>query len=169
MALAGVNRSDRFKPIRKTELSFVNHPIVIAEAGTGTNGFGGVKMFDFPEGRVLVHGVVMNVGLTFDTNFVAVGSGINAACGTATAIATTGAVANTSTRADLTANVQVDPTTNATINLRTQLASAAQFDGTSTAKDMYYNVLVDDADIASASTGTLNGVVIMHWSELGDY
>ena len=168
---AAVKSSSKIKnAYQRRELTLKDELVGLTTGGTGTNGFGGVKIFDFDEGRVLIHGVVTDLTVEFATNKVADTGGINLALGTATAIVTTGAIAHTSTRADLTANIEVDPWVSTLTNsFQGELAASAQFDGTTTAKDMYLNLLVDSGDITGTPTGTVNGTIIVTYSILGDY
>jgi len=170
VALATVFSSDRDdNAYLKRELHLVNESIVISEAGTGTNGFGGKKIWDFDEGRIVVHSVLYTIKVGIATNLVNDGSGLDFSLGSVTAIPTEGATNNTGTRADLGDNTQVDPWTNGVTKFEGALTASAQFDGTSIALDMFANVLVDDADISQTSvTGTLNGVIQVLYSVVGD-
>lgn len=169
LVYAGVTASHEEGVTKRVKLRFKAEPIVISEGGSGTNAFGGVKVFTWDEGRISIDGVVFNIKIGIATNLVNDGSGINVAIGTVTAIATTGSVAHTSTRVDLGANVEVDPWTNGVTAFGGELAADAQFDGTTTAIAMYINVLVDDGDISQASvTGTVDGTVLVTYTEVGD-
>lgn len=168
-ALATVYVSDNDKNVmNRTTFRLSAESIVIAEGGTGTNGYGAVKLFDFPEGHIKIHAASLDLDISIPTAQVAAGSGLNVAVGTATAIPTTSTTAHTGTRADLVANVEVDPHTNSTTRFQSTLPADVVFDGTATAKDAYLNLLVDDGDIAATSTGTVNGTVQIIWSLVGD-
>jgi hypothetical protein len=168
--MAGVTSSDTKKNAYLAKrLNLTEVSVVMSEAGTGTNGFGGTKIFDFKEGCVNIHGVTMDLKGSFNTNVIANGAGLDLALGTATAIATTGTVTHTGTKADLCPNVNVDPFTNGVTPFQVQLATDVIFDGTSTAKDMYLNVLIDDGDISAAATGLWSGTVSIKYSVIGDY
>ena len=137
--------------------------VVLAEGGTGTNGFGGTKIYDFPEGRILVQGVtVKDVTITVDAALDAADGG-DWALGTATAGGTSGLA---STEVDICPSTSADPITNVTDNA---LAASAQFDGTTTAKDIYFNHEIDDGDIAAAATNTVTFTATINWLNLGDY
>jgi len=153
--------------MRKTVLTLANVPMVVAATSGGeTNGFGSVKLVDFPEGRILIHSVTVDLSVTVDGNTLDVADGGDLALGTSPAIVTTGGVAHTGVRADLCPNISLDPITNAA---QSALAASAQFDGTSSAKDMYCNGLIDYGDIASIATNSINGTVTYTWTHAGDY
>lgn len=149
--------------MRRTVLTLAATPVVVAPGGTGTNGYGGTKIWDFPEGRVLLHGCVMDLNVTVDAaNLDAADSG-DVSVGSA--VVTDGDLTD-ATDIDFCAAVNLDPITNAA---HSALASAAQFDGTATAKDMYLNMNISSNDISTTSTNTVSGTVTFTWSFLGDY
>ena len=164
---AEVSSSDRQDgAFQRKTLKLTAEEVVIVEGGTGTNGYGGAKIYDFPEGRILVHGVVADLKITFAPSITNEGVGIDVGLGTA---AVTDGDITDSTDIDLCAAIAVDPFTNATVAVQGQLAAAAQFDGTATAKDMYVNINIDDADISATATGRVTGTIVITYSELGDY
>ena len=155
--------------IRQTTLVLLNTPVGIYANVSPTNGFGGGKIYDFPEGEVYVHGAVFAGGsLNIATNFVITGSGAHISFGTATAVATTGTVYQTGTSADLMASIDIDPYTNSVAQFTGVLGSAAYHDGTATAKDAYLNVTVNEDNITSNCTAYVSGTYIITWSNLGD-
>lgn len=151
--------------MKKTTLTLDSVPILIT-ADAITNAWGSVKVYDFPEGRILVHGVTAkNVKLTVQTNKLPIASGGDIALGTVAASSNV----LTGTMVDLLPSTSIDAITNA---LNGALAAAAQFDGTTTAKDMYVNVGVDQCDFIAGSTTATNsvsGIITIHWTNLGDY
>jgi len=168
---AAVKSSSKQKQaFERRELKLVDELVGLTVGGTDTNGFGGVKIFTFDDGRLLVHGVVTDLTVEFATNKVADTGGVNLALGTATAVVSTGAIAHTSTRANLTPNISVDPWVSTLTNsFQSALAASAQFDGISSTQSVYLNLLVDSADITGTPTGTVNGTIIVTYSILGDY
>lgn len=150
-----------------TVLTFNNVVFTVDPEGSGanTNAWGSVKVYDFPEGRILIEGVtVSNLFIVPQTNVIPLAAGGDYAFGTAAA--TTNALSGT--MVDLCASVSVDPITNKASGA---LAASAQFDGTSTAKDMYFNLAVDQDDtiLVTAGTNTMSGVATVNWKWLGDY
>jgi len=161
---ATVAASDLSRFVNKTVLTLDDTPILTVEGGTGTNGFGSVKLYDFPEGRILVLGCqVQDFTMTVDTNVLDVADGGDYGLGTTAAVAAGGLAG---TEVDLCPSTSIDPLTNI---VSAALAASAQFDGTTTAKDMYVNIEVDDADIASACTNTVDATIEIYWLNLGDY
>ena len=104
---AGISASVSRERPQLIRVTLRDVPFVCEEAGTGTNGFGGVKVFELKEGYILMDGIMCDLRITIDTNDLDVADGGDIALGTATAIATTGAITHTSTRADLIANISV--------------------------------------------------------------
>jgi len=151
--------------MKKTTLTLNGTEIKIV-AESQTNAWGSVKIYDFPEGRLLVHGVtVKNIILAPQTNKLPLASGGDWALGTVAA--STNALAGT--MVDLCPSTSADPINGTNSSA---LAAAAQFDGTTTAKDMYLNFGVDMNDFLAPSTtatNTVSGVITIHWTNLGDY
>lgn len=165
---ANTDLDEDFMVCRQTVLTVDDLAVPITYGGAGTNSSGGVKLFDFPEGRILVHGVtVKDVVFTVATatNGLAGTDGGDFALGT---VIGSGADL-TSTEADLCPKTSIDPITN---SVSAALAASAQFDGTSTSKDLYFNMLVDANDISADMTNdelTVDCTVTVTWSNLGDY
>lgn len=154
--------------VNKTLLTLTAVGITLADAAQG----GGVKVYDFPEGRILVLGVVGT--LTFTTTSV-LASTLNASVtgnwGLGTVVQANGTLATTEQNLIPTTNF----TSSATINVAGSttskaLAASAQFDGTTTAVDAFLNVGIAGAtDIDGDATITATGTILMHWINLGDY
>jgi len=150
--------------IHQTVITASDLPVVMIEGGTGTNGVGSVKIYDFPEGRILIEGVTVDsFTTTVDTNALDDADGGDYAFGT---VAASGASGLSSTEVDIAPSASIDPITNV---VSTALAASAQFDGTTTAKDLYLNMEVDDADIAAGCTNTVDFAITITWKNLGDY
>ena len=149
--------------VQSTVVTMAATPVVIVEGGTGTNGYGGVKIYDFPAGRIFVLGVTVDsFTITIDTNTLDVADGAAFAFGTT--VDATGT--QSGTVVDLCPATSVDPITNV---VNSALAASAQFDGTTTAKDMYMSLMVDDGDISATSTNAVSAVITINWLNLGDY
>jgi len=159
--------SGQEKALVYKQLVLKDHEVPIDGSTTNASAFGGVKIYDFEEGRILVHGCVADLKLTFPAAQVTNAAGLDLGVGTA---AVSDADLTDGTDIDLCAAIAVDPyhltLTNA---FEGELAAAAQFDGTATAKDMYVNILVDAGDFSSSVTGTVNGTIFVTYSILGDY
>lgn len=152
--------------VEQTVLTLSAFPVTVANT-TGAS-FGGAKVFDFPEGRILVLGVVAD--LSFDwrgEDIDAGGSGDFSMGSTITADATLGG-----TDVDLLpSTAMTDPFVVGAGAGSGALAAAAQFDGHTTALDANLNIIIDDADVADAASDVVlvSGVIVMTWVNLGDY
>jgi len=149
--------------LRQTTITVDDLAVPIGFGGTGTNHVGGAKVFVFPEGRILVHGItVANVTMATNTAITAAEGG-DYSCGTTIGV-TTGLV---TTAVNLCPKTSIDPWTNI---VSASLASSAQFDGTSTAVEMYYNLEVDTGDLTAPSTAYVDSATfVISWTPLGDY
>lgn len=152
--------------VHKTVLTLASTPVTVANV-TGAS-FGGVKVYDFPEGRILVLGTTANLsfnwhGLTIDE----AGSGDFSLGSTLTADATLGG-----TDVNLLPSTgMLDPFVAGVGTGKGALAASAHFDGTSAALDAYLNLIIDDADVADAASTIVlvSGTITLTWINLGDY
>jgi hypothetical protein len=173
-AVAGTGSTvvERGNPIiHQTKITLSALPISVSDTHVG----GGTKIYDFPEGRILILGAIATVGFT-TTSVLA--STLNTAVTLSWGV---GTVQTTTQDSGTLATTQQDiiPTTAATAsatinvagaNANGKLAAAAQFDGTTTAIDAYLNVGVPGAtDIDGDATITASGSVTITWAFLGDY
>lgn len=162
-------------PVRQTVLTLTSTPVVTGN--TSGASFGSQKLYDFPEGRVLILGVTAYFSsITFNTaagatgDIAGGGSGDYSLGSTATADATL-----SSTDVDLLpSTAMLDPFVSGVgrSNVGSALAAAAQFDGTTTAVDMYLNAIIDDADVsdgAASDSVYFTGTITFTWMLLGDY
>jgi hypothetical protein len=153
--------------VKQTTLTLASTPVTVANT-TGAS-FGGVKLYDFPAGRILVLGVSASLGFVWtDEDIAADGSGDYSLGTTITAdatLATTDVDLLPSTAMTDPAVLGVAAATSAA------LAASAQFDGTATAKDLNLNIIIDDADVSDAASDVVlaSGTVTVHWINLGDY
>lgn len=143
-------------------------------AQTVVNGteYQGTKIYDFPEGRIMVLGVTMSMAQKTTSTLA---STLNASSTGALSVGTATASSTTlnSTMADLIPSTAF--TSSATVDVAgtavgAALAASAQFDGTSTAKDAYINTAyATTTDVDGDATQTLTGNVTITWMNLGDY
>lgn len=153
--------------VHQTVLTLASTPVTVANT-TGAS-FGGVKIYDFPAGRILVLGVTASVGFVWtDEDIAAAGSGDYSLGSTITADATLGG-----TDVDmLPSTAMTDPAVlGVAAATNNALAVSAQFDGTATAIDVNLNIIIDDADVADAASDVVlaSGTVTISWVNLGDY
>ena len=161
-------KHEQFGPFVKSTFTLAN----VAQSVVNGTEYQGTKIYDFPEGRLLVLGVTATLQQKTTS---ALASTINASStgavslGTATASATT----LSSTMADLLPSTAF--TSSATVNVagtavKGALAASAHFDGTTTAKDMYLNTAyATTTDVDGDGTQTISGTVVVVWVNLGDY
>lgn len=139
----------------------------------GVAQYGGVKVYDLPEGFVIFKGAQikgqLRGGVT-GTIIATFAGGVS--LGTATA--TTGATL-TGTEADLMPEVDVAAATASVatidaVSVATALTESPEraMDGTATAKDIFLNFVVDDDATHTAGTATFTGTIVFHWEHLGD-
>ena len=165
-APAGTNvaaRESGGDPVHKTTLNLAATPITLTDE-TGVILHGGLKVYDFPEGNILILGVVADLAVTVAGNLDADAAG-DFGMGTVTA----------SNNANLTSTeVNIIPSTATLMSGSTgdtngkNIAAIAPLDGTSTAVDLYLNYIWDDADHNGGSQ-TVTGTITVAWINLGDY
>lgn len=156
---------------RKTVLQ-CNALVIAISDDAGVAQYGGVKVYDFPEGMLLIKGVQINGILTAETPIINNWDGDVAA---GTAIATTGATL-TGTEADVMPSVAVsagasdkDGVVDA-VSVATALteSGARWLDGTATAKDLFLNFVIDDNIAHAAGNATFNGTIEFNWEMMGN-
>ena len=137
----------------------------------GVAQYGGVKVYDFPEGLLVTQGAIVTGSLTGYASLIDTFAG-GVALGTVTA--TTGATL-VSTEADIMPEVNVaaataEVATIDAVSVATALteSGARWFDGTATAKDMFLNFVIDDDAAHGAGTASFTGTVKFAWTLLGD-
>jgi hypothetical protein len=150
----------------RTTLTLADFPVTVANT-TGAS-FGGAKIYDFPEGRIVLLGALAD--LTFNwagTGIGATGSGDFSVGSTTTADATL-----SSTDANMIASSAMTDPFVAGVGRGVGSSSAALYlDGTATAADAILNLIIDDADVADANSSVVlvSGTVVLLWHNLGDY
>jgi hypothetical protein len=135
--------------------------------------YGGVKVYDFPEGLLCTVGAIVDGALTGGvTGTIITGFDGDVALGTTTA--TTGATL-TGTEADIlqstaltTAVAKVAVCDAVSIATALTESGARWFDGTSTAKDMYLNFVIDDSGTHTDGTASFTGTIEFIWAIIGD-
>lgn len=157
--------------VQKSSFTFSNTPLTIPNAVAGTQGIG-VKIYDFPEGRIFILGATGNPSITTTSVLAStLNTGVSCRWGVGTTVGTNATLATTEqdlipvTTYLASATINVAPTV-----VPASLAAAVQFDGTGTPKDAYFNVSVPaDADLDADATVAVNGTVTITWVFLGDY
>lgn len=159
--------------VNKTILTCTATPVTISD-DAGVAQYGGVKVYDFPEGMICTLGAVVTGTLTAGVTGTIIDNWDgDVALGTVTA--TTGSTL-TSTEADILQSVAVsagasdkDGVVDA-VSVATALteSGARWHDGTATAKDVFLNFLIDDDATHTAGTATFTGTIVLLWMPLGD-
>jgi hypothetical protein len=152
--------------VHQTTLTFAATPITVRDTQQG----GGVKVYDFPEGRILVLGATGSIALTTTSDPAAtLNAGVTCNWGIGTTTQASATLATTEQDIVQVANV----TSSAVVNVPGAASNAAGvlavWDGTVTAKDAYLNVAVaTGTDVDADATVTVNGQVTITWINLGD-
>jgi len=141
----------------------------------GVAQYGGVKVYDFPEGMLMIKGARVTGTLTAGTTGTIIDNWDgDVALGSATA--TTGATL-TGTEADIMPSVAVSAGASdkdgvvSAVSVATALteSGARWLDGTSTAKDLFLNFVIDDDATHTAGTATFTGTIEFNWEMMGDH
>lgn len=167
-APAGTGVSAKTGPgVQKTVLTFKNAPLALVDAA-GVVARCALKIFDFPEGAVIIQGAVVDLALTKSA------AGVNADWDGDFSLGSAAAAADatlTGTEANVIASTATPQAVAGATTAKAVSAAAVQLDGTATPVDLYLNVLVDDADQDVTTTPTnliANGTITILWANLGD-
>ncbi len=165
-----VTANERGGVVHQTILTLASTPLSIVSVTTGA-GVGGIKVYDFPQGRILLLGCMADLALGIETEAdftdatpegdIAVGS---------VAPADADGLGTDPTDDDMsTATAFTMAAYDALVSIPSE--ASLQFDGVTTAIDMLVNALVDAADIDDDTTTNLlvSGSIIFHWINLGDF
>lgn len=130
-------------------------------ASTPTTGTS-MKLFDMPEGHLLIHGVVIDVLPTAATNYLVTGEALNFGVGTAS----NGNASWAATETNL-GTATIAAFTSAVTRAQNQTAADIRLDGSATAVDLYLNVYTTNALVTNAAITVLGNVTVTY-SVLGD-
>jgi hypothetical protein len=157
--------------VRKVTLTCTATPIAFAD-DPGVAQYGGVKVYDFPEGLLLHLGASIDGSLTLTE--AAWSDTFDGDVALGTVVATTGATL-VSTEADLMiSNAMTQAVAQVAVcdaqSSATQVTESAALwaDGTATAKDMYLNFVIDDDAAHTAGNGTFTGTITFAYLMLGN-
>lgn len=149
-------------PFITTRVSFSGTTITITDQA-GVVGYGGLKILDFPLGRILFVGASANLSAVYGGTIIATADG-HFGVGTVTA-------SNNATLA--TTEQNIIPTTaiaqavGSAASIVGGNAAVAYIDGTATAVDAFLNVLIADADQNGGGTVTVTGDLYLTWMLVG--
>lgn len=158
---------------KKTVLE-CNALLVTISDDAGVAQYGGVKVYDFPEGMLLIKGARIDGVLSAGTSGTIIDDW-DGDIALGSAIATTGATL-TGTEADIMPSVAVSAGASdkdgvvdaASVATALTESGARWFDGMTTAKDLFLNFVIDDDASHTAGTATFNGTIEFNWEMLGD-
>lgn len=160
----GVTASESSPAIHKTVLSLADLVVAMTDATTA-GCHGSQKIYDFPDGNILILGAVT------DLQIVAGAGGIG---DTAAVVGSLGSAAVSTDNATLTSTeANIVPSTAATLssgagNCDGESTSPATLDGTTSPASAYLNLAVPDAGSSANDTITVNGTITLNWINLGD-
>lgn len=168
----GVVAAEDRKAVNRTILTITDLTVAAIDEA-GVTAYLSQKIYDFPEGAVLILGATVNLAITKSSAGVNadwdgdIGLGSVAANNDATPLATTeqNIVPNTATPQAVAGVV-------ASAHAQSTATENAVIDGTATAVDVYLNLLIDDADQDVTTTPCnmiFNGTITLTWVNLGDY
>lgn len=151
----------------KTVLNFEDVTIALADEA-GVVAYGGKKVFDFPQGLILVAAAVADLTVTKSS------AGVNADWDGDFGVGTVTASNNNSLSSTEQNIIPTTATPQAVAGATTAKGISTgglQLDGTATPADVFLNFLVDDADHNVAGTACnliVNGTLTLVWALAGD-
>lgn len=159
--------------LRKTMLRLSSVPVSVVSVTTGA-GVGGTKIYDFPEGRILILGCMADLSLQIaeadQASFTDGTPEGDVGIGTV-APANADTFGTDATDDDFSTGTAFVMAAYADAAVQCPSENSIQKDGTATPIDMYLNMLVDAVDIDDGATSTVyaSGVVSFYWINLGDF
>jgi hypothetical protein len=167
-SVTGLTASEVGNVVRRTTLNFSNVAFALTDVAA-TVAYSGKKVFDFPEGQIVILSAVADLDLTKSA------AGVNADWDGDFSVGTVTASNNatlTSTEANIIPSTATPQAAAGVTTANGQNTGVAVLDGTNTAADLYLNLLVDDADQDVTGTPTsliVNGTLTVTWIKGGDY
>lgn len=137
----------------------------------GVVAYGGLKLYDFPEGLIAFQGASMDIALTKSSAGVNDDWDGDTSLGSVTASNNNSLSSTEQNIIPTTATPQASSGATTGDGVSTAAEAVTVLDGTTTAADLFLNYLVDDADHDVTSTACnliANGTITVVWSNLGD-
>jgi hypothetical protein len=159
--------------VHKSVFTLASTPLPIVSVTTGA-GVGGIKIYDFPQGRICVLGTMANlslvVGAAKQADFTDNTPEGDIGVGTV-APANADALGDDATDDDFATATAFAMTAFADTSVQCPSEALLQHDGTGTAKSIIVTGLVDAADIDNDVTTELevSGTITVVWANLGDF
>lgn len=158
--------------LHKTQLVCTATPISVAD-DAGVAQYGGVSLYTFPEGFVVLHGAMIQgvIGVVSGTIIATFAGAIalgSAVAGTGTTLVTTEATWLQSSA--LTTAVASVAAIGAAFPVATQIteSGARWYNGTATAGPVFLNLAIADDATHTAAVMSYTGTITLLWSLLGD-
>lgn len=152
--------------VNKTVLTLTDLEVDMTDAGAA-GCHGSHKIYDFPEGAIMILGAVSDLTTLAGAGGIADDAALVGSVGTEAAGVDNATL--TSAEADIIPSTTGTLTSGAgTLDGVSTTALIATFDGTTTPADAYLNIAVPDADSTADDTVTVNGTVTITWVHLGD-
>lgn len=170
-AVTGVSvTQEPVSSVQKTVLRFTDVALPLVDQA-GVVAYGGLKVYDFPEGQVCVLGAVADLAVTKSS--AGVNNDWDGDFGLGTVTASNNATLSSTEQNLIPTTATPQATSGATTakGASTATESGTVLDGRATAADVFLNFLVDDTDHDVTTTPCnliLNGTVTLHWINLGD-
>jgi len=152
--------------VQRTVLTLENAIVAVVDSGGAAGGQGNLKVYDFPEGGIVILGASYNLA-------VVAGAGITATAALVGAVGSVAAGAGdstlTTTEADIIPSTVGTLTGSAGVLKKLSAVVAAPFDGTTTPLDAFLNIAVPDAGITANANVIVNGTITILWTQIGDF
>ncbi len=134
---------------------------------TGAAGYGGTKIYDFPQGYINILGLVADLTATAGAGGLADAWDGDISFGTTVADVGAGLAA---TEADWVASTSTTQAAGgvAVTDAQSAVTNQTFIDGHTTAADLFINFETDDADTSALDTLAVSGTVTVTWLQLGD-
>lgn len=163
----GVSQQETWVPSHKTTLNFNNVVVPIVDTGGANGGQGSLKIYDWPEGAIILMGALYNLTISRVGTNIAANAAVVGALGTVAP--GVGDAALTGTEANIIPSTSGTLVSGAGVLKGFNAAPAAPFDGTTTPSDILLNLAIPDAGIAGNDSILVNGTVVIAWTDIGDY
>lgn len=159
----------------KTVFTFTAFALTLTNT-TGSTGHQGVKIYDFPRGKIHFKAAVSYLAFTTTSVLASTlnsGTSVQYGFGTVTSSATTLATTMINVLAGTGQTVPTF-TSSSTINVASTavthhtLANPIPIDGSTTALDLYFN-LAAASGLSATATLTVTGTLVIEWSNLGGW
>jgi collagen type VII alpha len=152
--------------IHQTVFTLTALPLTLRDTEQGL----GVKIYDFPEGRILFLGATGSVAETTTAETTTLNAGVTYNWGVGTTTQANGTLATTEQNILQTSNGTASAVKDVAGAASNGVGILAPLDGTGTALDAFFNVgVAAGGDIDGNATTTYTGTVTITWMNLGDY